>query len=81
VALAGVASAQLGDSSFDQLDHPAILYSTRAAQDPVAALARRIERGDVKLSFDTATGYLPTTRKAPGFSRGDMRPLRNQATR
>jgi hypothetical protein len=58
VALAGVASAQLGDSSFDQLDHPAIQYSTRAAQDPVAALAHRIERGDVQLAFETGTGYL-----------------------
>jgi hypothetical protein len=57
-ALARVASAQLGDSSFEQLDHPAIQYSTRAAQDPVAALARRIERGDVQLSFESGTGYL-----------------------
>jgi hypothetical protein len=63
-ALAGVASAQLGDSSFDQLDHPAIQYSTRAAQDPVAALARAIERGNVRLSFDAGTGYLRSLLRA-----------------
>jgi len=57
-ALAGVASAQLGDSSFDQLDHPAIQYSTRPARDPVAALNRRIQAGDLQLSFDTGHGYL-----------------------
>jgi hypothetical protein len=57
-ALASVAPAQLGDSSFDQLDHPAIQYSSRAAQDPVAALARRIERGDVQLAFENGAGYL-----------------------
>jgi hypothetical protein len=64
VAVAGVASAQLGDSSFDQLDHPAIQYSTRAAQDPVAALARRIERGDAQLSFENGTGYLRSLLRA-----------------
>jgi hypothetical protein len=64
VAVAGAASAQLGDSSFDQLDHPAIQYSTRAAQDPVAALARRIERGDARLSFENGTGYLRSLLRA-----------------
>jgi hypothetical protein len=64
VALAGVASAQLGDSSFDQLDHPAIQYSTRAPRDPVAALAQRIGRGDVQLSFETGTGYLRSLLRA-----------------
>jgi hypothetical protein len=63
-ALAGVASAQLGDSSFDQLDHPAIQYSTRVARDPVGALAQRIARGDVQLSFDTGTGYLRSLLRA-----------------
>ena len=45
-ALVSVASAQLGDSSFDQFDHPAIEYLARPAQDPVAALIRRIEAGE-----------------------------------
>jgi hypothetical protein len=64
VALGSVASGQLGDSSFDQLDHPAIQYSTRAARDPVAALALGIERGDVQLSFDAGTGYLRSLLRA-----------------
>jgi hypothetical protein len=64
LALAGVASAQLGDSSFDQLDHPAIQYSTRAARDPVAELNRRIQNGDLQLSFDAVHGYLPSLLKA-----------------
>ena len=57
LALASVASAQLGDASFDQLDHPAIQYSTRPSRDPVAALNRRIEAGDLRLLFDNSTGY------------------------
>jgi hypothetical protein len=64
LALAGVASAQLGDSSFDQLDHPAIQYSTRAARDPVAALNSRIQAGDLQLSFDAGHGYLPSLLRA-----------------
>jgi hypothetical protein len=64
LAFAGVTSAQLGDSSFDQLDHPAIQYSTREARDPVAALNRRIQAGDLQLSFDAAHGYLPSLLRA-----------------
>src|SRR5580700_7655203 len=64
LALAGVASAQLGDSSFDQLDHPAIQYTTRAARDPVAALNSRIQAGDLQLSFDAGHGYLPSLLRA-----------------
>jgi hypothetical protein len=58
-ALASVASAQLGDSSFEQLDHPAIQYSTRPAHDPVAALSSKLQSGDLQLSFDRRYGYLP----------------------
>src|SRR5262245_1282733 len=63
-ALASVASAQLGDSSFDQFDHPAIEYLARPAHDPVAALIPRIDSGDLQLSFDTQHGYLPALLKA-----------------
>lgn len=63
-ALASVASAQLGDSSFDQFDHPAIEYLARPARDPVAALIRRIDAGDLQLSFDAQHGYLPALLKA-----------------
>src|SRR4051794_2568193 len=54
----GVVSAQLGDSSFEQLDHPAIQYLTRPARDPVAAMSRRLEDGSLQLSFDPSHGYL-----------------------
>jgi len=63
-ALASAASAQLGDSSFDQFDHPAIEYLARPAHDPVAALIRRIDAGDLPLSFDAQHGYLPALLKA-----------------
>ncbi len=57
-ALAGVTSAQLGDSSFEQFDHPAIQYMTRPLNDPIARLNDRIQSGDVRLSFDAGQGYL-----------------------
>jgi hypothetical protein len=63
-ALASAASAQLGDSSFDQFDHPAIEYLARPAHDPVAALSRRMDAGDLPLSFDAQHGYLPALLKA-----------------
>jgi hypothetical protein len=43
---------------FVERDHPAIQYSTRPPHDAVAALNARLEKGDVKLSFDGPSGYL-----------------------
>jgi hypothetical protein len=63
-ALAGVAFAQLGDSSFEQLDHPAIDYINRAARDPAGALNARIQSGSVKLTFNEGNGYLPSLLEA-----------------
>src|SRR5262245_38382985 len=64
LALAATVSAQLGDSSFEQLDHPAIDYINRAPRDPVAALTGRIQSGSVKLTFDAGNGYLPSLLEA-----------------
>jgi len=64
LALAVTASAQLGDSSFEQLDHPAIDYINRAPRDSIAALTRRIQSGSVKLTFEAGHGYLPSLLKA-----------------
>jgi hypothetical protein len=64
LSAAAIAAAQLGDASFEQLDHPAIQYSTRPGEDPVAALNRRIEIGDAQLSYDTVHGYLPSLLEA-----------------
>jgi hypothetical protein len=60
VALAGIADAQLGDSSFVQIDHPAIQYSTRPPRDLVATLTRQLQRSEAQLSFTDAYGYLPS---------------------
>jgi hypothetical protein len=64
VTLAGVVDAQLGDSSFDQLDHPAIQYSTRALNDPIAALNRRLQAGQARLAFTESYGYLQSVLSA-----------------
>ena len=39
-------------------DHPAIRYSDARGTDRVAALAARLQRGDVTLAFDPSNGYL-----------------------
>ena len=62
--LAASACAQLGDSSFEQLDHPAIDYINRAPRDPVAGLIRRVQSGSLKLTFEAGNGYLPSLLKA-----------------
>jgi hypothetical protein len=46
------------------LDHPAIGYSSLPLTDPVTALSRKIEQGQVRLAFDPVTGYLPAVLKA-----------------
>jgi len=61
---AGAAAAQLGDSSFDQIDHPAIQYTTRPSQDVVAALTGRMQSGPNPLSFEDKRGYLSSLLKA-----------------
>jgi hypothetical protein len=44
-------------------DHPAINYVKRAPKDPVARLRERLERGEVRLEFDSKQGYLPSVLK------------------
>ncbi|HUS05378.1 MAG TPA: hypothetical protein VMZ52_03735 [Bryobacteraceae bacterium] len=41
------------------LDHEAIRYASEPANDPVSALQRRLEKGEVKLDFDPQFGYVP----------------------
>ena len=45
-------------STFVARDHPAIEYSTRATHDAVARLNERLEKGELRLSFDGPSGYL-----------------------
>lgn len=41
-----------------ETEYPAIPYTTGERMDPVAALIDRIERGEVKLDYDSSRGYL-----------------------
>lgn len=41
-------------------DQPPISYSTAAVDDPVARLARRIEHGETRLTWDADHGWLPS---------------------
>jgi hypothetical protein len=54
---AGV-TAQRRDAFVASRDHAAIRYSTGETNNPVAALARRLQSGAVTLKFDPASGYL-----------------------
>ena len=42
------------------LEHPAIQYRKEPADDPVARLARELERGNSTLDFDAGLSYLPS---------------------
>ena len=53
---------------FDALEHPAIGYATRPANDPVAALNRKLAGGDISFRFDPANGYLRSTLDALGIA-------------
>lgn len=50
--------AQRPDAFGQPLDHPAIEYGTRPAQDRIARLNRDLQRGALTLPFDPANGYL-----------------------
>jgi hypothetical protein len=68
LAFGAAASAQLGDSSFERLDHPAIQYLTRPTRDAVSVLNRRIQAGELQLSFEPGRGYLSSLLKALDIS-------------
>lgn len=46
-------------ASFDEWDNPPIRYSASRPTDPVAQLQARIDRGEARLKYDPARGYLP----------------------
>jgi hypothetical protein len=48
-------------------DHPAIQYSTRPPTDRIAALARNVSSGEVKLAFNRDNGYLAGILEALGI--------------
>ena len=61
---AAIALAGLGDSLFEDPNHPAIEYRKRAAQDPVAKLSEKLRQGSVRLERDKSGRYMPAVLKA-----------------
>jgi hypothetical protein len=49
-------------------DHPAIQYAQQPPDDAVARLAKRLEKGEVKLDYDPRWGYLPALLKQFGLN-------------
>jgi hypothetical protein len=68
LTVATAALADLAGSYVVPLDDDAIRYATRAADDPVERLNRKIARGEVKLEFDDAHGYLRSVLRALGIA-------------
>jgi hypothetical protein len=56
--LVPTALAATGLTTLIPVDHEAILYTKGPANDPVARLQARIERGDVRLKYEYDFGYL-----------------------
>lgn len=52
------AGAQRQDAFVASRNHPAIAYDTSPVTDRVTALNRRIQSGEVQLTFDPVSGYL-----------------------
>ena len=48
----------IAQGNFVARDDPAIQYSTRPTHDAVARLSERLEKGELRLSFDGPSGYL-----------------------
>src|SRR5260370_139652 len=67
LAAATAAFADLAGSYVVPLDDEAIRYATRPVDDPVERLNRKIARGEVKLEFDDAHGYLRSVLRALGI--------------
>ena len=60
---------RLEDTFFIPLDHPAIQYSQRPANDPVALLDKRLRRGQVNLGVaPNGLAYLPAVLKELGIN-------------
>jgi hypothetical protein len=58
LVLGGKTAAQSALGFSESRDHPAIQYSSRVTSDPIAMLARRLDAGDVRLTYDRDNGYL-----------------------
>ncbi len=54
---------RMEDTDYVALDHPAIQYRETAAQDAVAMLDQKLDKGQVKLDYAPGFGYLPALLK------------------
>jgi hypothetical protein len=64
---AATVSGQRAPVLATQRDHPAIQYGTRPPSDRLAALAKRMASGEVKLAFNRDNGYLAGILEALGI--------------
>jgi hypothetical protein len=60
----GAAFGDLGGMFEGGLQHPTIQYYTRPAADPVHELDRKIQQGEVRLTFDGPQGYMESLLEA-----------------
>ena len=66
VGAGGDLLAQRRDAFQESSLHPAIGYTTRPVHDRIARLGEAIDAGTAHLTFDNATGYLPSVLAALG---------------
>lgn len=66
ICAGAMATAQRRDVFVGSRDHAAIRYSAGETNNAAAALNRRLESGDAKLTFDPANGYLRSLLEALG---------------
>lgn len=67
-ALAQTATSRYESTFFDAGDHTAVRYGVEPADDPVARLARDLERGTRTLTYDPRHGYLPSLLDSLGIA-------------
>ncbi len=64
IAVAAFAAAGIEETTYVPYDHPAIQYTQRPPNDPVAQLQKKIDSGAVKLDYTPGLSYLPSLLKA-----------------
>ena len=68
IAAVAVGAAQRRDVFVLSRDHPAIAYSTGAADNAATRLNARLKEGTARLTFGADNGYLPSVLEAFGIS-------------
>jgi len=68
VGAAVAVAAHIEDVTYLPNDHPAIQYAQQPPNDAVTRLAKRVERGEVKLDYSPEFGYLPALLRQFGLN-------------